>query len=112
MSANVVLLLQTGGWHLGGCPRVFTGTNHSQCQQWEQTPKMVFLLLQEKGLPTDGLKDESMPALVMSLCVAENADGNWDTVYATKWDQLWSLIPGPLQDISVGSKQKIPSHPW
>ena len=57
-----------------------------------------------------------MPAFVMSLCVAENADGNWDTVYTTKWDQLWSLTPGPLQDISVGlaigSKQKIPSHPW
>ena len=77
---------------------------------------MVFLLLQEKELPTDGLKDEWMPTFVMSLCVAENADGNWDTVYTTKWDQLWSLTPGPLQDISVGpaigSKQKIPSHPW
>lgn len=45
------------GWVTSrGCPRVFTGTSHSQCQQREQTPKIVFLLLQEKGLPNRWIK--------------------------------------------------------
>ena len=43
------------GW-VSGCSRALTGTVYSQCQQLAHTPKMVFLLLEEKVLPNGWIK--------------------------------------------------------